>query len=131
MIETTHPYSSILRGFRTFISRVVPFSALIIVFGIIVRVIVSAQVRDEEGCGAINPCCSGVTRLGVAAHAQQAAKVRGSATSLAAKASPRDEAFVKQLRDLGWIDGQNIAIEYPGRLIKQKTWPRLPMSSSA
>jgi putative tryptophan/tyrosine transport system substrate-binding protein len=32
--------------------------------------------------------------------------------SLAAKATPRDEAFVKQLRDLGWVDGQNIAIEY-------------------
>ena len=29
-----------------------------------------------------------------------------------AKATPRDEAFVKQLRDLGWVDGQNIAIEY-------------------
>ena len=51
--------------------------------------------------------------LGVAAHAQQAAKVpRIGYLSLAAKASPRDEAFVKQLRDLGWVDGQNIAIEY-------------------
>ena len=47
------------------------------------------------------------------AEAQQAAKVaRIGYLSLAAKASPRDEAFVKQLRDLGWVDGQNIAIEY-------------------
>jgi putative tryptophan/tyrosine transport system substrate-binding protein len=51
--------------------------------------------------------------LGVAAHAQQTAKVpRIGYLSLAAKATPRDEAFVKQLRDLGWVDGQNIAIEY-------------------
>jgi putative tryptophan/tyrosine transport system substrate-binding protein len=50
---------------------------------------------------------------GVAAHAQQTAKVpRIGYLSLAAKATPRDEAFVKQLRDLGWVDGQNIAIEY-------------------
>ena len=47
------------------------------------------------------------------AEAQQPKKVpRIGYLSLAAKASPRDEAFVKQLRDLGWVDGQNIAIEY-------------------
>ena len=47
------------------------------------------------------------------AEAQQSTKVpRIGYLSLAAKASPRDEAFVKQLRDLGWVDGQNIAIEY-------------------
>jgi putative tryptophan/tyrosine transport system substrate-binding protein len=48
-----------------------------------------------------------------AVEAQQAAKApRIGYLSLAAKASPRDEAFVKQLRDLGWVDGQSIYIEY-------------------
>ncbi|MSP38860.1 MAG: ABC transporter substrate-binding protein [Deltaproteobacteria bacterium] len=47
------------------------------------------------------------------AQAQQAKKVpRIGYLSLAAKPSPRDEAFVQGLRDLGWVDGQNIAIEY-------------------
>ena len=70
--------------------------------------------------------------LGVTAEAQQTAKVpRIGYLSLAAKATPRDEAFVKQLRNLGWVDGQNIAMSIAGRLIKQKTWPRLPMSWSA
>jgi putative tryptophan/tyrosine transport system substrate-binding protein len=51
--------------------------------------------------------------LSFSAWAQQARKVpRIGYLSLAAKATPRDEAFVKQLRDLGWVDGQNIAIEY-------------------
>jgi ABC-type uncharacterized transport system substrate-binding protein len=51
--------------------------------------------------------------LCVSAEAQQPKKVlRIGYLSLAAKATPRDEAFVKQLRDLGWVDGQNIAIEY-------------------
>jgi putative tryptophan/tyrosine transport system substrate-binding protein len=47
------------------------------------------------------------------ADAQQPTKIpRIGYLSLGAKASPRDEAFVNQLRDLGWIDGRNIAIEY-------------------
>ena len=46
--------------------------------------------------------------VAVMAEAQQPAKVpRIGYLSLAAKASPRDEAFVKQLRELGWVDGQN------------------------
>jgi hypothetical protein len=46
--------------------------------------------------------------VAVIADAQQPAKVpRIGYLSLAAKASPRDEAFVKQLRELGWVDGQN------------------------
>lgn len=50
---------------------------------------------------------------GAVARAQQPTKIpRIGYLSLAAKTSPRDEAFVNQLRDLGWIDGQNIAIEY-------------------
>ena len=51
--------------------------------------------------------------LGVSADAQQPGKMpRIGYLSLAAKASPRDEAFVQGLRELGWIDGQTIAIEY-------------------
>jgi putative ABC transport system substrate-binding protein len=47
------------------------------------------------------------------AQAQQAKKVpRIGYLSLAAKPSPRDEAFVQGLRELGWVDGQNIAIDY-------------------
>jgi putative ABC transport system substrate-binding protein len=47
------------------------------------------------------------------AQAQQAKKVpRIGYLSLATKPSPRDEAFVQGLRDLGWVDGQNITIEY-------------------
>jgi len=50
---------------------------------------------------------------GTVALAQQPTKVpRIGYLSLAAKASPRDEAFAKQLRGLGWTDGHNIAIEY-------------------
>jgi putative tryptophan/tyrosine transport system substrate-binding protein len=57
--------------------------------------------------------CAMLFGLCGSAPAQQPTKVpRIGYLSLAAKPSPRDEAFVKQLRDLGWVDGQNIAIEY-------------------
>jgi putative tryptophan/tyrosine transport system substrate-binding protein len=57
--------------------------------------------------------CAILFALCFPADAQQLAKVpRIGYLSLAAKASPRDEAFAKQLRDLDWIDGQNIHIEY-------------------
>jgi ABC-type uncharacterized transport system substrate-binding protein len=47
------------------------------------------------------------------AEAQQLAKVpRIGYLQLLAKPSPRDEAFVQGLRDLGWVEGQNITIEY-------------------
>jgi putative ABC transport system substrate-binding protein len=47
------------------------------------------------------------------AHAQQPKKVpRIGYLSLSAKPSPRDEAFVQGLRELGWVDGQNLTIEY-------------------
>ena len=32
--------------------------------------------------------------------------------SLAAKPGARDQAFKRDLHELGWIDGQNITIEY-------------------
>ncbi len=47
------------------------------------------------------------------AEAQQAGKVyRIGYLSRAAGPTARDEAFFQGLRDLGWIEGQNIAIEY-------------------
>lgn len=47
------------------------------------------------------------------ADAQQAGKIpRIGYLSLSAKPSVRDEAFVQALRDLGYIDGQNINIEF-------------------
>ena len=47
------------------------------------------------------------------AVAQQPGKIpRIGYLSLSAKPSPREEAFVQGLRELGWIDGQTIAIEY-------------------
>jgi hypothetical protein len=49
---------------------------------------------------------------GAAAWAQQPKKIpRIGYLSLSAKPSPRDEAFVQGLRELGWIDGQTITIE--------------------
>lgn len=57
--------------------------------------------------------CAFYLLLALQAEAQQAKKmVRIGYLSLAAKPSPRDEAFVQGLRDLGWVDGQNIIIEY-------------------
>ena len=50
---------------------------------------------------------------GAVATAQQPTKIpRIGYLSLAAKPSVRDEAFVQGLRDLGWVNGQNITIEY-------------------
>ena len=47
------------------------------------------------------------------AEAQQSGKIpRIGYLSLAAKPSPRDEAFAQGLRELGWVDGQSITIEY-------------------
>ena len=49
----------------------------------------------------------------LAAHAQQTAKVpRIGYLALRASPSEHDEAFKQGLRELGWIEGQTIAIEY-------------------
>jgi putative ABC transport system substrate-binding protein len=73
------------------------------------------EVRNEEGCGAINPCCSGLLVLGVTAKAQQPKKVPriGYLSPFdAARESTRAEAIRLALRELGYIEGQNIVIEY-------------------
>ena len=57
--------------------------------------------------------CAVLFALSFPARAQQSTKVpRIGYLSLAAKPSLRDEAFVRGLRDLGWVEGQNITIEY-------------------
>ena len=73
------------------------------------------EVRNEEGCGAINPCCSGV--------ASSWSDSRGAA----AKESPTDSAFVpasasgapqlvealrQGLREHGYVEEQNIEPRY-------------------
>jgi putative ABC transport system substrate-binding protein len=60
------------------------------------------------------------------AHAQPAKKVfRIGYLSLAAKPTARDEAFVQALRDLGWINGQNIVIDYRWGAGKTEKLPAL------
>ena len=73
------------------------------------------EVRNEEGCGAINPCCSGVAcccghSRGAAAEESPADRV--SIVVLSSSESTRSEPFRLALRELGYIEGQNIAIEY-------------------
>ena len=36
---------------------------------------------------------------------------------------PRVGALVRRLRELGWIEGRNIALETPGRTDAQSIWP--------
>ena len=57
--------------------------------------------------------CALLFALCLPVEAQQPNKVfRIGHLSLSSKATARDEAFTQALRDLGWVDGQNITIEY-------------------
>ena len=72
-------------------------------------------MRNEEGCGAINPCCSGVAcswsdSRGAAAEEGPSDWV--SINTDPATDSARAEGIRLALRELGYIEGQNIAIEY-------------------
>jgi len=89
------------------------------------------EVRDEEGCGAINPCCSGVACSWVIAEAQQPKKVprigylsSGNPTSESTRSNPIRLA----LRELGYIEGQNIAFEYRYVEGKHERTPSLRLS---
>ena len=73
------------------------------------------EVRNEESCGVINPCCSGTACLRATAEAQQPKKVPliGYLSSHdSASESTRPEGIRLALRELGYIEGQNIATEY-------------------
>ena len=57
--------------------------------------------------------CAMLLAFTIPARAQQPANVpRIGYLALPAKPSARDEAFAKRLRELGWVDGRNIVIEY-------------------
>ena len=73
------------------------------------------EVRNEEGCGAINFGRRDAACCWVVAEAQQPKKVtRIGYLSAAdpANDSARAEAIRLALRELGYVEGQNIAIEY-------------------
>jgi ABC-type uncharacterized transport system substrate-binding protein len=53
-----------------------------------------------------------VVVLPLIAHAQQPKVPRIGYLSLRSRPSTEDEAFKQELHDLGWIEGQNIVIEY-------------------
>jgi putative ABC transport system substrate-binding protein len=84
------------------------------------------EVRNEEGCSAVNPCCSGVACSWGIAEAQQPKKVPRIGfldNSTASGIAVLSDAFWQELRKLGWIEGKNITIEY--RFSEQKR-ERLP-----
>jgi len=78
-------------------------------------------MRKQIFCFAL---CAMLLALSFPAHAQQAGKM-ARIGYLGPRARPiaGDKAFLQALRDLGWIEGQNIAIEY--RWVARK-WNRLP-----
>ena len=70
------------------------------------------EVRNEEGCGAINPGCSDVACVAVIAEAQQPKKIPRIGYQSAGSSAEREEAFRQGLRELGYVEGQNIVIEW-------------------
>jgi putative ABC transport system substrate-binding protein len=74
------------------------------------------EVRNEESCSAINPGCSPPACCWSGTlEAQQPKKIHriGYLSGIdAATHSTRSEPFRQALRERGYIDGQNIAIEY-------------------
>ena len=89
---------------------------------------------DEESWSVINPDCSGLLALGVIAEAQQSKKVpRIGYLSIGdpATESTRSEAIRLALRELGYIEGQNIAIEYRYGEGKQDRFPEVAARAGA
>ena len=86
------------------------------------------EVRNEEGCGAINPCCSGIACCcghSRGAAAEESPSDRVSIVVDPATESTRAEAIRLALRELGYIEGQNIAIEYRYAEGKRDRFPEL------
>ena len=74
------------------------------------------EVRNEEGCGVINPdcsrCCSLLRAIAEAQQPKKVPRIGYLSNSDPATESTRAEAIRLALRELGYIEGQNIAIEY-------------------
>ena len=86
------------------------------------------EVRNEEGCGLINPCCSGVACSW--SDSRGAAAEESPATRLSINADPvtesaRAEAVRLALRELGYVEGQNIATDYRYAEGKPDRFPEL------
>ena len=72
-------------------------------------------MRNEESWSAINPCCSDTACRwsdSRGAAAEESPSDRVSISVDPAGESARSEAIRLALRELGYIEGQNIAIEY-------------------
>jgi ABC-type uncharacterized transport system substrate-binding protein len=73
------------------------------------------EVRNEESCEAINPCCSGAACCCGQAEAQQPKKflrIGYLSNTNPSTESARSEAVGHRLRELGYVEGQNISIDY-------------------
>ena len=86
------------------------------------------EVRNEEGCGTINPCCSSTGCC--CGHSRGAAAEEGPPDRYLSAQDPatdsaRAEAIRLALRELGYIEGQNITIEYRYGEGKQDRYPEL------
>jgi putative tryptophan/tyrosine transport system substrate-binding protein len=70
--------------------------------------------------------CALLLALNVSAHAQQAGKIRRIGflhSSTASGSAVLVDAFRQELSKLGWIEGNNITIEY--RFGEQRHWARV------
>jgi putative tryptophan/tyrosine transport system substrate-binding protein len=89
------------------------------------------EVRNEEGCGAINLCCSGTfcccghSRGAAAEESPRIGYLSGRGAPTAATPDPNADAFRQGLRDLGYIEGKNILVEYRYAEAKEDRIPGL------
>jgi hypothetical protein len=70
------------------------------------------RVRNAEGCGAINSCCSAVAVIAESQQPKKVYRIGYLSNSDPARDSTRSEGIRLALRKLGYIEAQNIAIEY-------------------
>ena len=86
------------------------------------------SVCNEESWSLINPVCSGAAcccSYSRGAAAEESPSDRVSIAADAATESARSEAIRLALRELGYIEGQNIAIEYRYAEGKRDRFPEL------
>ena len=110
----------------------VAFRREITLFFISIRVIHNArnEVRNEEGCGAINPCLVVLLAVAVIAEAQQPARV-AKIGELVFGGRPGGglgigrELLRRELRQLGYIEGKNIVFEVRSAGGKPDRFPAL------